>query len=90
MEIILKSHTKVKLGELKTGETFRLINLMKVYQVVDLTKVIPAGAQNQNTPVINSILVYCVDLSTGEVHDLTKETEVYLCPMRSVEVDEEN
>ncbi len=90
MEVQLKVHTKLKVGEVGVGKTFRLINLMKAYQVVDLSKVLPLGSQIQNSPIPDPALVYCVDLTTGTVETFAKETEVYLCPMRSIEKDEES
>ena len=87
VEVQLKTHTKLKVGDVGVGKTFRLIARMKAYQVIDLWKLFPAvegpGA------VLDPIQIYAVDLATGSVETFSKETEVYLCPMRSIEKDEE-
>jgi len=95
MEVVLKTHTKLKTGEVGIGKTFRLISQMKAYQVIDLVeaykdivdlkKAIEAGATRADVDA----LVFAVDLATGSVETFSKETEVYLCPMRSIERDEE-
>lgn len=80
MEVQLKAHTKLKVGEVGVGKTFRSIIQMKAYLVVDLSKSGFDGTAG---------LVYAVDLSTGVVEAFARETEVYLCPMKSIERDEE-
>lgn len=82
MNVQLKTHTKLKVGEIGAGKTFRLINQMKAYQVLDFSKVSEIMDPSEQ-------LIYCVDLATGMVETFTKESEVYLCPMHSIERDEE-
>lgn len=90
MEVQLKTHTKLKVGEVPVGKTFRLINQMKAYQVIDLTKItLPDGQGGERGIELPAEAVFAVELATGAVEHFSKETEVYLCPMRSIERDEE-
>jgi hypothetical protein len=97
VEVQLKTHTKVKVGDVPVGKTFRPINLMKAYQVIDLTKGLVdildlKKAQEAGAVLVGgdgAALVFAADLTTGVVEHFAKETEVYLCPMKSFEKDEE-
>lgn len=94
MEVQLKSHTKLKVSEVGVGKTFRLINQMKVYQVIDLSqiKILPSaevGAENAQAVINDPHSVFAVDLSTGIVESFGLMVEVYLCPVRAIEKDEE-
>ena len=89
MEVQLKTHTKVNVGDIPVGKTFRLVNLMRAYQVLDLTKIrIPDGQGGVRNVELLPEVVYATDLSTGVVEAFSSPTEVYLCPMKSFETDE--
>ncbi len=97
MEVVLKTHTKLKVGDVGVGKTFRLIAQMKAYQVIDLAKGLEGILDLKKAQEAGAILceengaglVFAVELATGAVEHFPKETEVYLCPMRSIERDEE-
>lgn len=91
MEVQLKTHTKIGVGEVGVGKTFRLINQMKAFQVIDLTKLVLPDGQGggRNIVELPANKVFAIDLSTGIAEHFVKETEVYLCPMRAIEGDEE-
>lgn len=97
MDVQLKTHTKVRVDGVGVGKTFRLINQMRAYQVIDLTKCLVdifdlKKAYEAGAVLVQDgteALVFATDLTTGVVEHFSKETEVYLCPMKAVERDEE-
>lgn len=96
MEVVLKTHTKLQVKDVPAGKTFRLINQMKAYLVVDLKTVLSEVLDLKKAQEAGAVLsdggqelVFAADLATGVVQHFAPATEVYLCPMRSIERDEE-
>lgn len=97
VEVVLKTHTKLKVGDVGVGKTFRRIAQMKAYQVIDLSQALTGLLDLKKVQEAGAMLcedngaglVFAVELATGLVEHFPKETEVYLCPMRSIERDEE-
>ena len=97
MEVVLKTHTKLKAGEVGVGKTFRLIAQMKAFQVIDLAQAVAGILDLKKASDAGAILagadsdalVFAVDLGTGKVEHFAKDMEVYLCPLKTFERDEE-
>jgi len=87
METVLKLRKKLKVGEVKVGETFRLIEKMQCFLVIDLTKTdMFKNATPEQPPILRDDVVYVVDIVTGIVEVFPNNMEVYLTPVRAEEI----
>ena len=84
MDINLNVREKKKAGELESGQTFRTIEKVACYEVVDLSKV--DMFESKSKVVLRSDVIYCVELSTGVVSVFPKTLDVYLVNLRAEEI----
>ena len=89
MDINLKSHRKVEVSTLIPGQTCRLIDKMKAFLIVDMTKIdMFKNIKDESDLVLRDDVIYCVDMESGVLTVIPKNQKVYLINMVAEEVME--
>lgn len=92
MRVNLRNRTKVNLGTITPGRTFRLIDKVQCFMVIDLAKedifaALPPTMQEVELAILRNDVVYVSDLATGIVQVLPKTLPVYEVQLKNEEVD---
>ena len=90
METNLKIRVKTTAGAVTPGNTFRLIEQVKCYMVIDLTKNDMFTAPVPATPevaILRTDVVYVLELMTGIVDIVPQSLVVYEIKLKADEVD---
>ena len=90
MEVNLRQRVKTTLETIIPGNTFRLIDKVQGFMVIDLTKNDMFAALVPATPdvaILRQDVVYVLDLVTGIVDVFPKTLPVYEVKLKNEEVD---
>lgn len=89
METNLKVRVKTTAGQVTPGNTFRLIEKMQCFMVLDLTKkdMFAEAVPGKELPILRTDVVYVVDVATGIVEVIGKSISVYEIKLKAEEVD---
>jgi hypothetical protein len=84
MEVNLKIREKKKISELIPGQTFRTIERIACYEIIDFSGCNMFDCKTKEVKVRGDV-VYCVELSTGIVSIFPKTIEVYVVNIKAEE-----
>jgi len=82
MEVSLKIREKKPISKLVPGQTFRTIEKIACYEVIDLTK----EDMFDSAVKLRKDAVYCMDILTGIVTIFPKTIDVYVVNIKAEEI----
>ncbi len=82
MEVSLKIREKKPISKLVPGQTFRTIEKIACYEVIDLTK----EDMFDSAVKLRKDAVYCLDILTGIVTIFPKTIDVYVVNIKAEEI----